>query len=401
MKLANCILTPDKLMKNREVSLKSKFLKKSSELNFQDSFAYAPFINSHDHLIGNWYPKAGDNNPYPNSDIWVEDMKKSDSYKERCIVWPVDGKFNLTNGNAYILTTLGVYKNIFAGCNVVQDHIKNQLDEYYESFPINVLKDYRQAHTLTMGNWWGGKTPCEEWRESENKMPFILHLGEGVDENAKSGFPTLVEMDLLQKNTLLIHGITLTRKQLREMASVGASVCWCPASNMFLIGKTLDLTTALEENVNVVLGTDSTLSGSNNLLEEIKLAHRIYPDLPAKEIYKMISVNAVRALYLNQSYGNLLSDEIENLLIIKKNKDNPFDNIIFTETEDIEFMMHKGRPMFGDSRFLDNFDLDMSDYYIFKIGNSEKFVFGHPERLIDKVDQMLGYHKKLPYIPFT
>jgi hypothetical protein len=401
MKLTNCIVTPEKLVKNRDVSILSKFLKKGSELNFRNSYAYAPLINSHDHLVGNWFPKAGDNSPYQNSDIWVEDMRKSNSFLERCKIWPADSRFNLTEGTAYILTTLGVYKSIFSGCNAIQDHIKNQKDEYYDSFPINVIKDYKQAHTLTMGNWWGGKTPKEEWLESEMRMPFVLHLGEGVDENARSGFPTLVEMDLLQPNTLIIHGIALNKQQLQHIADVGANVCWCPNSNMFLIEKTLDVETALESNVNVVIGTDSTLSGSINLFDELKSARNLYPKLDAKEIYKMISINAAKALYLDSSYGNLISDRIDNLLILANNDDNPFENVIKSESEDVEFLMHQGKPIYGNVEHFEKFDLNDTDYYFFKLGKTEKFVAGHPEELTKKIDEILGFHKKLPYIPFT
>ncbi|MCD8479725.1 MAG: hypothetical protein LRZ88_05545 [Candidatus Cloacimonetes bacterium] len=34
-------------------------------LDVPDSIAYAPLINAHDHLIGNWVPRAGDHRPYP------------------------------------------------------------------------------------------------------------------------------------------------------------------------------------------------------------------------------------------------------------------------------------------------------------------------------------------------
>ncbi len=401
MKLANCIVTPEKLIKNREVSVISEFLKSGAELDFGNSYAYAPLINSHDHLIGNWYPKAGNGKHYTNSDIWVEEMKKSDSFLERSNIWPPDGKFNLTEGNAYILTTLGVYKSIFSGCNAIQDHIKNQNDDYYESFPINVIKDYRQVHTMTMGNWWGGKSAKEEWMSAENKMPFILHLGEGIDENADSGFPMLLKSGLLKSNTLIIHGIILSTPEFRKISEAGASICWCPDSNMFLIGKTLDVEKALAENVNIVLGTDSTLSGSANIFDELKCARKLYPKLDAKEIYKMISTNASKALYLDSSYGNLVSDKIKNLLILKNNNENPFENVIESETHDVQFLMHQGKPVYGDIDYFEKFNLDESDYYFFRLGKTEKFVVGHPEKLTQKIDEILGFHKVLPFIPFT
>jgi hypothetical protein len=49
---------------------------------------------------------------------------------------------------------------------------------------------------------------------------------------------------------------------------------------------------------------------------------------------------------------------------------------------------------------MDHLNVDEKDYYFFKVGNKEKFVVGHPEKIIENIDSILGYHKSLPYIPF-
>ncbi|HHE38923.1 MAG TPA: chlorohydrolase, partial [Candidatus Cloacimonetes bacterium] len=178
-KVNSCIFNSDKVISGIEIELKSKLLKKEDAFfDCSDKFSYPPFINGHDHLIGNWYPRSGDNRPYPNSDVWVEDMKNSKSYLERNKVWINDGKFDLTKGTANLLTSLGIYKNIFSGCHAVQDHGPNQIDEYYEQFPINVIREYRQCHSIELGNWWGGKSAKEEWEDTKGQMPFIIHLAE-------------------------------------------------------------------------------------------------------------------------------------------------------------------------------------------------------------------------------
>ena len=215
------VFDADNIHRDVELNLISKYQKKPFEIKCPNSIAYPPFINGHEHLISNWYPRAGKNRPYPNADIWVEDMKTSESFLERNKVWLNNGSFKLDEGNAKLITQLGVYKNIFSGCTIVQDHVPNQSKEYYASFPINVLQNYKQCHTLSLGNWWGGKEPIEEWKDSKGKMPFIIHLGEGIDNKTSNDFANLIKHDLLQSNTILVHGISLTKKEIEQCAEAG------------------------------------------------------------------------------------------------------------------------------------------------------------------------------------
>lgn len=381
------------------INIKTDF-GKSKILKIPNSIAYPAFINSHEHLVGNWYPRTGDNRPYISSDLWVNDMKKSKPYLERNKVWINDGSFNLCEGNAYLLTNLGIYKNIFSGCNVVQDHASSQEDKYYESFPIFVLKDYKQCHSLSMGNWWGDKTAEEEWQETRGKMPFILHLAEGLDENAKADFGNLKRRNLLQPNTIMVHAIALTENNIKDVAEVGASVCWCPESNDFLIGKSIDIPACLKHGVSVLLGTDSSQSGSINFFHEIKAAHKMFPQIDLKNIFDMFTKNAQKALFIDKKYGHLAHDTNDNILILNKKDDDPFKNLLKVDMQDVILQIYDGKPIYGNYKYLADFDVNFDDYFIFETNGLKKFVIGHPEKTISIIDSYLGYHKQFPFIPF-
>ena len=400
IKVNSCVHDADNVSKNVNIKIKSHILKKQTrDWDCSDTIAYPPFINAHDHLIGNWFPKAGKNHPYKNVSTWVKEMRTSESFLERSKIWVNDGKFDLTQGTAKLITTLGIYKNLFSGCAVVQDHISKQKDEYYDNNPIFILKKYTQCHSLSMGNWWGGKSAVEEYKDSEGKMPFVIHIGEGIDDVAKQCFTKLEEYDLLKPNTLLIHGITFNREQIKKCAENNTSICWCPVSNLFLIGRTIDIESCLEFGVNVVLGTDSTMSGSINFLYEIKFAKKKFPQIPTKEIFRMISTNARKALFLPDTYGKL-EEETSNLLLLRMRDINPFENILATLMDDIELFIHNGIPVYGELKFLSDFEIDRTDYYFFSVSGSKKFVKGHPEKIIKEIDSILGYHKNFPFLPF-
>ncbi len=381
-----------------ELDLESKD-KKNNTLTFENATLYPALINSHDHLVGNWFPRAVTKEKFPNSHEWVEKMKSHPTYLDRNKFWVNDGSFVLTGEKELTLCNLGAYKNIFAGCSVVQDHAPNQTSDYYQQFPINIIEDYRQCHSLPLGNWWGGESAEKEFMLSEGKIPFITHLGEGTDHITANEFYDLKKRGLLSSNTLLIHGIAFNRENLKDIAEAGASICWCPVSNINLIGKTLDIEACLELGVNIVLGTDSTLSGGINLLDELNFAYSLFPQIPSKELYKMISTNARYALRLCQDYAEISSTN-SDIVVFDKKEINPFDNLLNVQSENIKLLTHAGKAIYGDAEYLQYFDFDAKEYSNIEINGRKKFVIGNPQELIDQVNSYLDYTKHLPYLPF-
>ena len=395
------VINPDRVEAGIDLHLyHSQGEMEEQRLDLNGAVAYTPLINSHDHLIGNWVPRAGDKRPYLNSHIWVEDMKHSFSFEERSQFWANDGKFNLEEPGSLLLAQLGAYKSLFSGCSTVHDHAPVQKDIYYDSMPIVVLRKFRQCHSITLGNWWGGGTPEEELELSKGEMPFIIHLGEGADGISKAEFAELVRRKLLHKNTLLIHGVAFSAEEIATVAMVGASICWCPSSNYYLINETLKIDAAMKYKANICIGTDSTMSGGINLIDEFIKIREFFPHIPAKELFRMATVNAAHALMLDKSFAELNPQGCSNLLLLDMVERDPFENLYALEAATIKLLVVDGIPRFGDSEWLETLGLSENDYCTFRTGNKEKFVIGDPIDLNDQIDNVLGYHKDFPYLPF-
>ena len=394
------LLDADTIRNRAFIELKSKLLNDtSSTVLLKDCHALRPFINSHDHLIGNWYPPAIEHT-FTNANRWVNDMRESPPVKERDLIFRNTLPMDFMKGRGKLLSRLGGYKNLFSGVTIVQDHAPRQKKSYYDMFPIEIIRRYRQCHSISLGNFWGGEDPVEEWKATKGTEPFIVHLGEGTDQESSREFSRLKELGLLQPNTLLIHGISLTRDEIKSCAEAGASICWVLTSNLQLIRKTIDIDTCLHEGVNVVIGTDSTLSGSINLLHEIKFAHRRFPYIPLRTIYRMISENAVRALHLPHKNSRLSERGNESLLLLRAHRSDPFENLMAVNNDDIILLVHKGLPLYGFRKLLAHFDIYDEDYFFYAKDGIERFVIGHPEKIMEEINHILGYPKKLPYLPF-
>ncbi len=394
------VLNSENICENFSIKIKSKYLKTDENFNFKEEnlIAFPPFINSHDHLIGNWFPHAGDNAPYKNSHIWVEDMKNSPYYLERNKIWQYQGNFDLLNEEASTLVELGIYKNLFSGVGYVADHMPRQKSEYYQKYPITIFEEYRQAHSIKLGNWWGGSTIKKEWDATNSKIPFMIHLNEGIDLETRSEFKELEKMGMLDKNTLIIHAISLTDEQIKKCGNLGVNICWCPVSNHFLIGQTLDIESCFRHNVNVVIGTDSSFSGSINLFEELNFIKDNFPEISSKEIYKMITENPAKIFNITQP--QITNSKNDSLLILKKKESEPFENIFHRNISDIEFFLFKEKPLFGKIKYLTPFDINKDEFHFFELDGDSYFVYGHPENCLEKIESKLGYRKIFPYLPF-
>ena len=65
--------------------------------------------------------------------------------------------------------------------------------------------------------------------------------------------------------------------------------------------------------------------------------------------------------------------------------------------EDIELLMHRGVPIYGNTKLLDEFNINENDYYFF---GENRFVLGHPEKITEFINKKLGYKKDFPFLPF-
>src|SRR5262245_11722388 len=103
---------------------------------------------------------------------------------------------------------------------------------------------------------------------------FAIHLAEGTDAAAEEQFVFMESQQLLNPKGVLIHGVSLVPHDFQAMAATGTALVWSPRSNLELYGATADVNAALDAGVEVALAPDWAISGSGNMLDELKTAGR-------------------------------------------------------------------------------------------------------------------------------
>ncbi|HCM27116.1 MAG TPA: hydrolase [Treponema sp.] len=359
---------------------------------------YPALINVHDHLRGNYLPRVGPKTGsfYLNWLPWDNDLKSSPTYSERS---------NLSVENLYFLSA---YKNLFSGVTTVNDHFPHELNrELLPRLPIRAFQEYCLAHECSSFDLkWGDGIEIEHKRALERDWPFITHLEEGFDSESQDGVGVLDRLGALDSHCLLIHCIGFSDADIKRVAEVGASVSWCPASNLFMFNATCKIRKLLKAGVNISIGTDSTHTGSVNLMAEMRLARETYrnlygEELDAKLLTDMVTVNPAKAFRMADRLGSLEEGKLADLLVLKARKDDAYENLASAAMEDIELLVMEGRPLYGEERFTGLFgDMLPLGYTIVKVGGRRMFVIGDPSGLYAEIRKKVGFGKKLDYLPF-
>jgi len=396
------IVSPEKEVHTGDLGVKGEKIVSSGGINKinlkKKSFVYPSLINTHDHLQGNYRPPVGPRkgNFYLTWLPWDNDLKASKTFEERS---------KLSREDLYALSG---YKCLFSGVTTVNDHFPHKLNsKILPTLPIRAIKEYGIAHECTSYDLkWGDGVEVEHERAVKNEWPFITHLCEGFDEESMHSIEALEKMNILDNHCLFVHCIAFSDEDINKVAKAGASVSWCGFSNMFMFNVTAKIRKMLNTGVNVTIGTDSSATGSANLLAEIKYDRELYQklygeDLPAKKIFEMITINAAKAFWMQDRIGSLEEGKLGDILVLKAKNDDPYENLVNASMKDIELLILAGVPIYGEMRFLDIFKGELpSGYTQIKTGNKTLFVKGDPAGLYREIRKKIGFKKKLDYLPF-
>jgi len=242
-------------------------------LDFDRGHVRPGLINAHDHLHRNHYGRLGEP-PYPDAYAWARDIQ------HRHAARIAEGQ--VLPRRAALLA--GAWKNLFAGVTTVVHHDRWEGD-FERDFPIRVA---RIACADSLGMVPALAIPAAEPR-------FCLHLAEGTGARAAREVEALDRMGLLSRRLIAVHGVGIAGEALARFHASGAALVWCPTSNLFLLGRTVS--PALLQGADILLGSDSLLSGAGDLLDELQAA-RVLGLLDDARLADAVGITAARRLGL-------------------------------------------------------------------------------------------------------
>jgi cytosine/adenosine deaminase-related metal-dependent hydrolase len=319
-------------------------------IDLEGAFVIPGLVNAHDHLELNHYGRLKFRERYTNATEWIDDMRPQLSQDAA-----------IRAAQRHSLTDrlfIGALKNLLAGVTTVAHH-NPRYTELRRTMPLRVVRRYGWAHSFALEHRPAGARGepggdvAQRWRRTSADVPFFVHVGEGVDAVARAELDELERRGCLAANTVLIHGVAFDTNALHRIAEAGAALVWCPASNIFLFGRTAGIRPLVDvrpgHECRVALGSDSRLTGSRDLLDELRIARGTHCASPL-ELFEMVTVNAARILRLRDA-GRLAVGGPADLIVIPKAGASAATALLATHRKDVALVVVGGRPYVGDPRY--------------------------------------------------
>jgi cytosine/adenosine deaminase-related metal-dependent hydrolase len=383
-------------IKGNKVFVSNSNSHSGDDIVVENSIAFPGLINVHDHLKYSWYERIGKGKS-------IEEIKKTQSYYNNVYEWlkdlysTFDNVFNNINNGLDIMFQLGLYKQIFSSTTTVLNHSRHSknilsLENQYINIVGNCESELLVQPKLISNETSHSLSFSESIQEAHNKAikykkAFMIHVAEGTDNETKNEINILNELGILTSQSILVHCINTDIKDIELIAKNKCTVVWCPYTSDFIIGKTADIRTIISNGINLCIGTDSSCSGSRNLLAELNYAKELYyqkfrVEISNSDLFNMVTCNPAKALMLEDKIGKIADGFSADIAVIDKKSENPYDDILSSNPENIIALWCKGSFIYGDESIFQKIPQKRYTIYSkFNINGRKKIIIGNPKTL--------------------
>jgi cytosine/adenosine deaminase-related metal-dependent hydrolase len=304
---------------------------------------FPALVNAHDHLQLNAIPRPESIGVKPNSYAWIEAfqplfedpaVRSARAVPEAVRAWH------------------GGLKNLLSGALLVAHHDPWQRVFDDPDFPVRVLRDFGWCHSPGLAGSYGPALR-ESYFATDRAFPWFIHLAEGTDQIAAGELDVLAASGALGRNSVLVHGLGLTGGDVERIAGIGAAVVWCPSSNLFMFGRTLDPVPLTAAGL-LALGTDSRFTGAFDLLTELAVAARSSSLGPAS-LAALVTSRAAAILRVPEA-GGLAPGQLADLLVLRERGGEPAEGLVSSRRADLRAVVRGGIPAIADPDFASWFE---------------------------------------------
>jgi cysteine-rich repeat protein len=189
---------------------------------------------------------------------------------------------------------------------------------------------------------------------------YLPHVSEGINQAALNEFYCTSSTAngghaLMGPRTSIIHGVALKAAEVGLVATTGTSLIWSPRSNVSLYGDTAQVPLYARLGVNVSLGTDWLISGSMNLLRELKCADGLNKNywntaFSDEALWRMTTAGSADATQTGGKIGRIQSGRVADLAIYRQHGSQTHRSVIDAQPSDVVLTMRGGKALYGDAQ---------------------------------------------------
>lgn len=229
--------------------------------------------------------------------------------------------------------------------------LESAQDRTYESDGLTVGLEPHAPYSLDLC----GYRQCVE-AAREHGLPITTHLAETSDEaeflrdhagpfrrlwealgawsddvTRFDGGPihAMQSVGMLDLPAVLAHVNYCSDDELEILARGNAAVVYCPRTHAYFGHPPHRWRTMLARGINVGVGTDSCASSPDlNLVDELRLLHRISPEVSTHDLWEMATVRGARALGQSDRVGSLTPAKDADLIVFPVTTNDPLEELL-------------------------------------------------------------------------
>jgi len=170
----------------------------------------------------------------------------------------------------------------------------------------------------------------ENVRYNKNKFKILVSCHHAEVKRDKDLLDEILNDNLID---IIIHGTHYTIEDLKLIKENNISLVLCPRSNGYFGVGFPPINDILNLKIPISIGTDNLMVNSTDLFEELRFLYRISrvlnntntkTELNAKEMLKMITINAARNFKIDKNMGSIEKGKYADFSLIDLNHSNFF-----------------------------------------------------------------------------
>lgn len=360
--LRGTVLTPDSVIKDgfvvvREGRIHSVLPSASPPKGLHvvdtDGIILPGLIDLHNHILWSVFPRWNPHGAFANRDMWrevpvyVEKYSKPQSALRRRLgcdmnrfgeVRAIAGGVTSIVGSLRAPCSNGLVRNLDGDATFASGDGEAASATLLD---VDLLSD-------------GSATALAARLRQEHGPRLFVHVAEGRagDRETTEEFARLVSNGLLTERTVIVHGNGLGDAEFDAIAAAGASMVWSPRSNMELYGETTAMAMAIDRGIPVALAPDWSVTGSANLLDEIRYASdwsrtNLGGLLTNRQIVEMATSVPAAIAGIADKVGSIRAGLYADLLVVRGSHTDPYGAVVGARPTDVRLVMVNGAPVYG------------------------------------------------------
>ena len=195
--------------------------------------------------------------------------------------------------------------------------VANELWELIINFPGNHLFTIHNQETAGENEWFMNK---------QGEMA-TMYAAMNIDvsffkPSGKSSLQTYLSKFLHNQSVILVHNVHTSEEDVLFAKNSGKKIHWClcPNANLYISGQLPNIDLLMNNDCNIVLGTDSLASNHQlSILEEMKTIQKHFPQIKMEKMLQWATSNGAKALQMDTLLGSFEKGKKPGVIKVENN----------------------------------------------------------------------------------